>query len=233
MKSAKLFLLFLSILILNSCAHKVKIDAVVAPDQMIDDQGVVTSEMKHVVSLSYYDKFGMFDGKTMFMIIVENYGTKPIDISNDNISVMFEGNSKDWASKEVNLETPFEVMRDVQKEMMNRARRMSSRRNSDFSDITSGSSGGGSGGGGGSTGISQSLQMESMQIRQDRMRQMRTQSFYSLPRIIIKPQIIMPNDSISGIFVCDTSEMKKKLQGNFKITVTIDGEEHRFTFTRS
>ena len=69
-------------------------------------------------------------------------------------------------------------------------------------------------------------------MRQDKIRIMRAQSFYAIPRVMLRPQVIMPGESVSGIFVCDTSEMNKKVEGDFKITVTIGGEEHKFIFTR-
>ncbi|MFC1840936.1 hypothetical protein ACFL1N_15270 [Thermodesulfobacteriota bacterium] len=82
-------------------------------------------------------------------------------------------------------------------------------------------------------GGNQNLARAMVKMRQDRIRVRRAQSFYAIPRIMLKPQVIMPNESVSGIFVCDTSKMKDNIEGNFKITVTIDGEEHKFIFSRS
>ncbi|MFC1840937.1 hypothetical protein ACFL1N_15275 [Thermodesulfobacteriota bacterium] len=70
------------------------------------------------------------------MIIVENYGDKPVSVNNENISVMFEGNSIDWSSKNINLETVFDVMKDVRMEMMSRNRRIQRGRTpADFTNV--------------------------------------------------------------------------------------------------
>lgn len=52
------------------------------------------------------------------------------------------------------------------------------------------------------------------------------------PEIILKPQRIMPGSSFSSIVVCDTGAMTSRIKGIFKIVVSIDNEEHQFTFTR-
>ena len=224
MKSIKLFLLFLSIIVLNNCSHthKVKIDAVASPDQMKDHKGVVTSEKKHVVSLAYYD-LGMLNSKTKFKIIVENYGDKPIDFSTDNISVMFEGNSIDWSSKKIEIETPSDAMNDIQIEL--RMKLISTLQTTMPSAAHLGVSVG-------NVGRAEATK-EILLMKMRKLGDMIPQSFYMIPRTIIRPQIIMPNESVSGIFVCDTSEMKDKLKGHFIISVRVDGEEHKFTFSRS
>ena len=55
----------------------------------------------------------------------------------------------------------------------------------------------------------------------------------ALEEIVIRPQSILPDNSFSGIVVCDTRAMNKDVEGNFKIVVSIDSEEHNFTFNRS
>ena len=231
MKSVKMFLLLLSVIILNNCAHEVKIEAVASPDQMVDYKGIVTSEMKHAVSLAYYD-LGILNDKAKFMIIVENYGDKPIDFSNDNIQVMFEGNTVDWSSKKIEIETPFDVMKDIQKGFMNRRRMI--QRGSTASDFTGVLSRGGED----RTGVWALQSMKQAQkimmgMNINDIKTLRAQGYYALPRVVIRPQIIMPNESISGIFVCDTSKMKNKLKGNFIISVRVDDENHKFIFSRS
>ena len=231
MKSAKLFLLFLSIIILNNCSHhKVKIDAVAAPDQMTDYEGVVTSEKKHAVSLAYYD-LGMLNDKTKFMIIVENYGDKPIDFSTDNISVMFEGNSIDWSSKKIEIQSPSDVMKEIQREirMLMTMNKRDKRHASDyFKDLEFR----------GDLGSETIRWMKEVQREKSEMENliikfMKAQSYYAIPRVIIQPQIIMPNESTSGFFVCDTIKMKNKVKGNFIISVRVGDEEHKFIFSRS
>ena len=238
MKSAKLFLLFLSVIILNNCSHhKVKIDAVAAPDQMTDYEGVVTSEKKHAVSLAYYD-LGMLNDKTKFMIIVENYGDKPIDFSTDNISVMFEGNSIDWSSKKIEIQSPSDVMKEIQRgiRMLTNMNKRYDRHAQDNFKILE---------------FRQEQEQDIERVnraiikwKREVHEEMNTvvlgdiatkkaQSYYAIPRVIIQPQIIMPNESMSGFFVCDTGKMKNRVKGNFIISVRVGDEEHKFIFSRS
>ena len=55
----------------------------------------------------------------------------------------------------------------------------------------------------------------------------------ALKEIVMQPQTIIPNSSCSGIVVFDTSAMTDDMTGSFQVTVSLDGEEHRFTFKRS
>ena len=265
MKSVKLILIFLSVIILNNCTHhEVKIDPVASPDQMTDYEGVVTSEKKHSVSLAYTDNFKkMLNNKTMFMIIVENYGDKPIPVSKNNISVMFEGDSVDWSSKKIELETIPDVMKNVQRQI--RVQNTQIRRgpgSQGFGDVLTGNPGSSVDRVTRENNIdianavakesraagvpmneirssfrntlrgNQELAREIKKMRQDRMGIMKAQSFYAIPRIMLRPQVIMPNESVSGIFVCDTSKMNNTVKGNFIISVRIGDEEHKFNFSR-
>ncbi len=226
MKLVKLCLIFMSILFIYNCAHETTINPVISSYQKTDNQGVVISEKKHVVSLAHYQKLKYAKGKTMFAIIVENYGEKPVFISNDNISVIFEGNRQESASKKIELMSYIEVMKDIFNQMSMKSRtihpssmdRITSSSNSDYVSVTDGP---------GNSTPTHNLQMRILMMKMDR-----NALKYSLQRIVLKPQNILPNDSITGIFVCNTKELKDDLEGNFNITVTIDGEEHKFTFAR-
>ena len=213
-----LSMLLLAILFFCSCSQKLHIEAVPSLNQVIDHKGFVTSELKHAVSISYYDKISKNQGKTLFMIIVENYGDKEIDISNDNISVIFKGNSPGWAWRNINLLSSSELLFDIS------ARDSHQKDSTNFQsdDITAGVTGGNTSHAG-----------ESRELKGAIKRSRSAMLKYSLPRIVLKPQKIKPNGSMTGIFVCDTHEMGDKLEGSFKITVSIDGEKHEFTFKRS
>lgn len=221
MKSIKLLIILISILFLNNCAHEVNIQPVVAMDQVIDYDGVVTSQMKHAVSLSHYDTLDMTRGKTLFMMIIENCGEKPLYIDNDNISIIFEGGTGEWASKKINLQLSSDFARFIQ-EQINRKDIMFFETieplgESDFSENQLALYG-------------SQLKMAIMksELLQEQERQFR----YAQPRFIMKPFIIMPDNSITTVLVSDTEEIKKDVEGNFIITVSIDGEDHNFTFAR-
>lgn len=51
--------------------------------------------------------------------------------------------------------------------------------------------------------------------------------------LVIKPQVLQPGESGGGLVVCDTRDMNDKVEGNFNIAVSVNGEEHEFTFNRS
>jgi hypothetical protein len=53
-----------------------------------------------------------------------------------------------------------------------------------------------------------------------------------LPRFILKKQVIMPGNSYTGIVICDTHDINTATEGNFHVSVSIDGEEHKFAFYR-
>jgi hypothetical protein len=55
----------------------------------------------------------------------------------------------------------------------------------------------------------------------------------ALQEILLQPRTIMPDNSFTGIVVCDTRDMNSETEGNFQITVSFDKEDHRFTFKRS
>ena len=50
--------------------------------------------------------------------------------------------------------------------------------------------------------------------------------------LVLKEQIINPGKNIDTLVACDTHDMENFMEGSFKITVTIDGEKHNFTFAR-
>lgn len=240
MAGNKILVLLLSFLILQSCTHKLTIIPVPSSDQMIDHKNVVTSELKHVVSLSQYEKTKVEEGRLMFLIVVENYGENPINISNNNISVSFEANNQKRDLIKVGIVSPSEFTQNIAMEYVNPPKF------TDFLGDVSGSSTGRSltdSGFGNSGGVADNTeQMKasmkrteviSHNVRAERLFGRRENLKYSLPRTILKPRIIMPDDSITAIFACNTSEIDKKTEGTFHVTVSIENENHEFTFSRS
>ena len=55
----------------------------------------------------------------------------------------------------------------------------------------------------------------------------------SLPLIFLRSQTIMPGEVYLGIVACDTRFMQPQTEGNLKVTVSIDSENHEFSFKRS
>jgi hypothetical protein len=236
MKIKILLVFFGLILFFQNCAPMiVKIAGVASSDQKTDPYGAVISEKKHVVSLSHYTEIDLAKGKTIFMMIVQNGGKIPISISSDNIMVIFEGNSKDWASKRINIQSLDEFMKDLEKDYHYDENRTIA-------------------------GILRIVDMAEDELKAKERAELREKELIvamvepkivrsinevklkrkqfeqledSVPEIIMKPQTILPNNSISGIVVCDTGELDPKVEGIFRVVVSIDGQEHRFSFTRS
>ena len=206
---------FLFLLILNGCAYKTEITAVPSRDQVTDHKGFVTSELKHAVSISRYYNFEMLKVvgryKPMFMIIIENCGGKPIHISRNNISVLFEGNSKEWASKKMDLLSASDIlhiqMAGFFGEQVKAAHKNSATR-------------------------AESLDTTMKKLESEVSASRQAQRQYSIPKIILEHEKIMPGKSITAIFLFDIEKMGDRLEGNFTITVSIDGEDHVFTFRR-
>ena len=54
-----------------------------------------------------------------------------------------------------------------------------------------------------------------------------------IPKIMLKPQTIQPDEGISALFACETRNMDSEKEGYFEITVSFDREYHKFVFTRT
>ena len=54
----------------------------------------------------------------------------------------------------------------------------------------------------------------------------------ALPDFVMKQHTITAGDSSSKIIVCDTHDLDSKLEGSFHVIVSVDNEQHTFTFTR-
>jgi len=244
----KIFLVLMGlILALHGCAKTVKMTPVTSSDQKAGYDGTITSQKKHFVSLSPYSELNVAKDKTMFLLAVQNLGEMPLNISNDNISVIFEGNTENWASKRINVQSLDDFMDDLRIEYGNKEREFI---NSELDDIrikllmasssssssssSSGSSSSSSSGSSSSSSDSESVEtlIEDLNYDIDSMRSSNQLLRESLKEIVMKPQTIMPDNSFSGIVVFDTREMDKDIEGNFQIAVLVDSETHNFTFKR-
>jgi hypothetical protein len=252
----KIFLVLTGlILALHGCAKTVKMTPVTSSDQKAGYDGTITSQKKHFISLSPYSELNVAKDKTMFLLAVQNLGEVPLNISNDSISVIFEGNTENWASKRINVQSLDDFIDDLKIEYGNKEREFI---NSELEDIRikllmvsssssssssgsssssfsgSGSSSSSSSGSSSSSSDSESVEtlIEDLNYDIDSMRSSNQLLRESLKEIVMKPQTIMPDNSFSGIVVFDTREMDKDIEGNFQIAVLVDSETHNFTFKR-
>jgi len=226
----KIFLILMgSILFLQNCAPSqiTKIAGVASRDQKTGYQETITSQKKHFVSLAPYSELKLAKDKTIFMMVVKNCGKDPIHISYANISVIFEGKSKNWVSKKINIQSFDEFMNDLKEEYSTYEKKYIK---SALEDIKSNSESS-------SSAVSDSDSLaDDMAILKQHIETMRANNQLlqeGLPELDMKSQTITPGNSHSGIVVCDTRDMNEKVEGNFQVVVSVDGEKHKFTFRRS
>jgi formylglycine-generating enzyme required for sulfatase activity len=228
----KILLLILVAFTLHGCAtadHSIRIIAVPSPEQKIfsiSGKEFIASQKKDLVLLSPYldiQKFKLKIDKTIFQVFVQNCGDKPVKISYDNILVTFKKNNN-GAPDKINFQSFDDFMEYIRKEISENDKRwIESVREH----------------------IHQSQGMTNMNLIVSELDDLKYNSekrhiqwkaiLEKLDEFVMRPQTIMPGKSNWFLVVCDTSYMKNNEdeEGNFQVTVSVDGEEHRFTFNRS
>lgn len=205
-----LLTLFCTFILFQGCASKPEIKTVASSEQKTDYDGAVVSQKKHLVSLSPYTDFKvnkLIKDKTIFHMLIQNCGEKPIFINRDNISVSFEENGGEMSSRSIKIDSPLEMMRYKGQSMKSRF---------PYS----------------MTSVSDAHE-EYIQDMEERRRHELKVLRDVLPKITLKSHTIIPDEAISVIFFCDTEELGPKTEGRFEIVITIDDEKHEFLFTRS
>lgn len=249
MKGKILLIFMVSILFFQGCAKTqiVKISAFASRDQKTAYDGTIISRKKHLVSLSPYAELGsvVFDlskYKTIFMLSVENCGKEPISIGFDNIAVIFVGKSKDLASKNINLQSFDDFIRDFEKLYNDNEKAFiyntiynyyslwisSQLLSNQFTPVGSIRQ---------EPVIDEERLTNRMYIFREEIKEGRTKKDMiqeTLPGLILKQKtIIKPGNSYSGIVICDTHDLDPQKEGSFLIIVSVDSEEHQFTFRRA
>ncbi len=221
MKEKILIILLGSFLAFQNCAPPtVKMTAVTESDQKIHNDGAVTSEKKHAVTISHYKKISKAKSNTLFLIVVENRGEKPLFINDENVSVIFKGNIRNWTSKKIDIQSLREFMTDLSDDYYYEEARI-------ISGIISKANAA-------EIGCPPPTEQDVFRVvdRVKTLREELPQLLNVIPELILKPQLIKPHKSIMGIVACDTGEMPEELEGQFEIALSIDGEKHEFTFSR-
>lgn len=224
MKAKILILLMSSILSLQGCAafQSMKMTAVAYPEQQVGYQETITSQKKHFVSLAPYQEQNVAKGKTSFVLFVKNCGEDPINISSDNVSVIFEGNTKKWASRKIKVVSFDDLMNEVRSNRIAAISARYSLQRPRYRDVV--------------------VDVEDGQAvyysTTERVPMYDTHAYgppskAAVEKLVLKPQAIMPGQSCSGLVVCDTRDMNYKVEGDFQVVVSVNGEDHKFTFNRS
>lgn len=107
--------------ILQGCttARYMEMDAVESADQTVvynEGKETIVSQKKHFVSLAPYRELNPANGKTSFILFVQNFGDEPITIGSNNVSVIFEGNTEKWESQNINVQSYNELMLEIEAE---------------------------------------------------------------------------------------------------------------------
>lgn len=225
MKVKLLLILIVSILFLQGCAHTMKISAVATPEQEVGYQETITSQKNHFVSLAPFREQNAADGNTSFVLFVKNCGEEPINISNNNVSVIFKGKTKEWTSRKISVLSYDDLMNRLGGKMLKEESIARSAVKTYYYDVYD------SNGNYVRTVMGQKMS-PAHGIAIAVLRQLNRQMVL-LEELVMKPQTLHYGESSGGLVVCDTRDINDKVEGNFQIAVTIDGEEHEFTFNRS
>jgi hypothetical protein len=221
-------LLICIIFFLHACAtsQKVNMKAVASRDQKVGSDEVLTSQKKHFVSLSPYTDIKVASEKTIFMLTVKNCGKKAIDISCGNIAVFFEENGKKGSEKRIGLQSLEAFTKDLKEEYNDYEKKYIKGKLEDLkldsessSSVTSDSDNMGD-------------KVQQLKTKIETMRAQNQVIRETLPEFFLRSQTLTPDNSYNGIIVCDPSTMDNKLQGNFLVSVSVDGEVHKFVFKK-
>lgn len=230
-------MLLLSVILLQSCAGRIKTVAVPSLMQKVDYEGTVISEKKHTVTLAHYTEFKHVKHKIIFNLLVRNMGRKPLSINNENISMEFRGKDAVIAPKKLEIQPIDDFMKDLEKDYFNADTRIITKilRHTELtasmiemlSDDESGID---------ATKTMANSYLSRLLSSVDDLEE--TIRIYEqleeiVPPLVFKPQTIMPARNVTGLIVYDTGDIDEKAEGEFNIVIRVEGEEHRFIFSRS
>ena len=218
-------ILIISILVLQGCVHTVKLAAVASPEQQIGYKQTVTSQKKHFVSLAPYREQNPASGRTSFILFVKNCGEEPINIDINNVSVIFEGNTKEWASRKITVLSSNDLMNELNARIggAESAARMGVKTYyypiyDTYGNLT------------GTYAQNETTPLYGLAMNE--LYQLNVQRML-VKELVMKSQTLQLEQSGGGLVVCNTRAMDDKTEGNFQVVVSLAGEEHKFTFNRS
>ena len=217
-------LLIGSVILLQCCAgyQAMKLSAVPSTEQQVGYRETITSQKKHFVSLAPYGKRNLPYSKTSFVLFVKNCGEDPINISTDNVSVIFKGSTNKWASQRIAVLSLDDLLNEAIRERNQREMRLrlSSAQTyyynvyDNYGNIVR-------------TVMRRGELPPAVYILGKPHKQMAL-----IEELVIKTQTLLPGESDGGLVVFDTESMNSNVKGDFQVSVLIDGEEHKFTFDR-
>jgi hypothetical protein len=219
------FLLISSLLLQGCGAFKtMEMAAVTAPEQQEGYRGTITSQKKHFVSMAPYREHVPPDGNTSFILFVKNCGEAPIDISNQNISAEFIGNDPEWSLRDIAVLSPDDLLRTLELQQWRNtvAAKSAIRTQTYYTYDTDGNITGS---------YTQSIVEPGYQYAAESANRASDQ-IRMVKELVLQRQSLQPGAGASGLIICDTSDMNARVEGDFHMVVSVDGEQHDFTFTR-
>jgi len=256
MKTKILLILMGSILALQCCAtniQTIKVTPIASPEQKIaniNGKEFITSQKKYIVSLSPYSLPDIARDKTMFQLLVQNRGDEPIRIGYENVSMTFQENTKEGASNRINIQSFDDFMKDFSAETKKNESEWYKSALMDVKDLRQGEVDDIKDKYGQDDPNDKTIQMRKQadidkleaKIRvdgrdlDDRLARRRAKDIQlrnELIELVMKPQTIMPGGDKLSLVVGDTRNLDKNAEGKFQVIISVDGEEHGFTFNRS
>lgn len=218
--------LILFVFILQGCAlyKTMEMSAVLSPEQQEGYQETITSQKKHFVSLAPYREYNPASSNTAFILFVKNCGDDPIDISTQNVSAEFFGNDPKWASRNIAVFSPDDLMNVLEfKQYSNKVAARSFVSTYDYYTYDAY---------GNVTGFRTATILEPGYHSAVDILHAVNSEMQMVEELVLHPQILQPGEDAGGLVVCDTRAMNSKVEGNFHLTVCVNGEQHEFTFSR-
>jgi len=204
----------------------VEMSAVLSQDQQKGYMETITSQKKHFVSLAPYPVNDPATDATAFILFVKNCGENSIDISTKNISANFFGNTRKWASKSITIFS--------QEKLIDNLRRVQSSAKwykiSALKTVAYHTSDGN----GNYTGSDiKTFYDHSVSNGATDLKEAVAQKMLLVEELVLQPRTLQPGEGGGGLVVCDTGGINSKSEGSFRFVVSVDGEQHEFTFNRS
>lgn len=191
----------------------VEMSAVLSQDQQKGYMETITSQKKHFVSLAPSAENFPASSDTAFILFIKNCGEDPIDISTQNISAEFFGNTNKGASRSIAV-----LSYD---ELMNRLRRKQSRiRNLVISTEWA-------------TAPMTPYHTITTYRTEARSYTTTARQMQLVEELVLQSKTLFPGEGGGGLVVCDTNAMNSEVEGKFHVLVSVNGEQHEFTFSRS
>lgn len=218
-------ILICSILFLQGCFHTMEMSAVLSPEQQEEYMETITSQKKHFVSLAPYLENSPTNGKTAFILYVKNCGKNPIGLNTENISAEFSDSYHQWGPKSIPVISPDKLIKELERKQSRSNELKTCVRTETYCsyDVN-----------GNPTYCTTRTVTDSLCELDIFFTSIQAAKQIDLAKnLLLQPQVLLPGEDGGGLVVCNTRAINSKAEGNFHVVVSVNGEQHEFTFNRS